>query len=303
MQEDHNLLGNFDPNVGLIQVGKQISHLYNPDHKNFGPRMGFAWDIGGNGRTVLRGGGGLTYETVNWQSFIAFNNAFGPGSVPTGAPIDASNNTSGGTITTGNTTLKYFLSPTPVSWDPSAGPLYGAPTINCFNSPCPIMTVARNLTTPYVWTWTLNLQHALTSNMSVEVAYVGNHGTSLTGIRDINQPPVGSGWPAANIAACNLPANLVNGQYDTANNSVCQVAPEVGPFAGTGTSVMALDCHRTPTTSAVSTPTATSIFVIDSHCHLLTLCPDVRVTPKRWKAGRSTRLRPWKVHNIGGRLT
>src|SRR5207245_317451 len=50
-------------------------------------------------------------------------------------------------------------------------------------------------------------------------------------IRDINQPPVGSGWPAANIAACNLPANLVNGQYDTANNAACQVAPEVGPFA------------------------------------------------------------------------
>ncbi len=230
VQEDHNLLGNFDPNLGLVQVGKQISNLYNPDHKNFAPRMGFAWDIGGTGRTVLRGGAGLTYETVNWQSFIAFNNAFGPGSVPTGAPIDASNNTSGGTITTGNTTLKYFLNPTPISWNPSAGPLYGTPTINCFNSPCPIMTVDRRLTTPYVWTWTLNLQHALTSNMSVEVAYVGNHGTNLTGIRDINQPPVGSGWPAANIAACNLPANLVNGQYDTANNAACQVAPEVGPF-------------------------------------------------------------------------
>jgi hypothetical protein len=201
VQEDHNLLGNFDPNLGLVQVGKQISHLYNPDHTNFGPRMGFAWDVGGNGRTVLRGGAGLTYETVNWQSFIAFNNAFGPGSVPTGAPIDASSNTSGGTITTGNTTLKYFLSPTPVSWDPSAGPLYGTPTINCFNSPCPIMTVDRHLTTPYVWTWTLNLQHALTSNMSLEVAYVGNHGTSLTGIRDINQPPVGSGWTPAAIAA------------------------------------------------------------------------------------------------------
>jgi Carboxypeptidase regulatory-like domain len=213
VQEDHNLLGNFDPNLGLVQVGKQISHLYNPDHKNFGPRMGFAWDIGGNGRTVLRGGGGLTYETVNWQSFIAFNNAFGPGSVPTGAPIDASNNTSGGTITTGNTTLKYFLSPTPVSWDPSAGPLYGAPTINCFNSPCPIMTVARNLTTPYVWTWTLNLQHALTSNMSVEVAYVGNHGTNLTGIRDINQPPVGSGWssgPGGELTLCLQSAPLYN---------------------------------------------------------------------------------------------
>ena len=213
VQEDHNLLGNFDPNLGLVQVGKQISNLYDPDHKNFAPRMGFAWDIGGNGRTVLRGGAGLTYETVNWQSFIAFNNAFGPGSVPTGAPIDASNNTSGGTITTGNTTLKYFLNPTPISWDPSAGPLYGTPTINCFNSPCPIMTVDRNLTTPYVWSWTLNVQHAITSNLSLEVAYVGNHGTNLTGIRDINQPPVGSGWsggPGGELTVCLQSAPLYN---------------------------------------------------------------------------------------------
>ena len=92
-----------------MQVGHQISSLYNPDHTNFGPRAGFAWDIGGNGRTVLRGGGGLIYETVNWQSFVAFNNAFGPGSVPTGAPIDAAGDTSGGTITTGNVTIKELL--------------------------------------------------------------------------------------------------------------------------------------------------------------------------------------------------
>jgi Carboxypeptidase regulatory-like domain/TonB dependent receptor len=197
-QEANNLLGNFDPNVGMVQVGHGISSLYNPDHKNFGPRAGFAWDIGGRGRTVLRGGGGLIYETVNWQSFVAFNNAFGPGSVPTGAPIDASGNTSGGTITTGNVTIKNFLNPVP--WD--AAPLYGSSTINCFDSPCPIMTVDRNLTTPYVWTWTLNMQHAFTPNLSMEVAYVGNHGSNLTGIRDINQAPVGSGWPAAAITAC-----------------------------------------------------------------------------------------------------
>ncbi|HEY6766157.1 MAG TPA: TonB-dependent receptor [Candidatus Sulfotelmatobacter sp.] len=226
-QEAHNLLGNFDPSVGLVQVGHQIPSLYNPDHKNFGPRAGFAWDIGGNGRTVLRGGGGLIYETVNWQSFVAFNNAFGPGSVPTGAPIDDAGNTSGGTITTGNVTIKNFLNPIP--WDSASSPLYGGSTINCANSPCPIMTVDRNLTTPYVWNWTLNLQHAFTPNLSLEAAYVGNHGSNLTGIRDINQPPVGSGWPAANVATCT--AQLVNGQYDTLNNAACQVADESGPFA------------------------------------------------------------------------
>jgi hypothetical protein len=226
-QEAHNLLGNFDPNVGLVQVGHQISSLWNPDHTNFGPRFGFAWDIAGNGRTVLRGGGGLIYETVNWQSFVAFNNAFGPGSVPTGAPIDAAGDTSGGTITTGNVTVKNFLS-YPTTWDAANGPLYGGSTVNCFNSPCPVMTVDRGLTTPYVGNWTLNIQHAFTANLSLEAAYVGNHGSNLTGIRDINQPPVGSGWPAANIATCT--AELVNGQYDTVNNPACQVAPEVGPF-------------------------------------------------------------------------
>jgi len=204
-QETNNLLGNFDPNstFGMVQVGHGISNLYSPDHKNFGPRMGFAWDVGGNGKTVLRGGGGLIYETVNWQSFVAFNNAFGPGSVPTGAPIDASNGTSGGTITTGNVTIKNFLNPVP--WDTAGKPLYGGSTINCFDSPCPIMSVDHNLTTPHVWNWTLNLQHAFTPNLSVEAAYVGNRGTNLTGIRDINQPPVGSGWgtgPGGELTLC-----------------------------------------------------------------------------------------------------
>jgi hypothetical protein len=187
-QEAHNLLGNFDPNVGLVQVNtgaNKISSLYKPDHKNFAPRFGFAWDTNGKGSTVIRGGAGLVYETLNWQSFIAFNNAFGPGSVPTAGIVP------GGTITTGNVTNKNFLNPITETWDNT--PVYNS-TIDCVSSPCPIMSVDRNLTTPYVWNWTLSVQHAFTPNLTLEMAYVGNHGGNLTGIRDINQPPVGSGW-------------------------------------------------------------------------------------------------------------
>jgi hypothetical protein len=199
IKEAHNLLGNFDPNsaTGLIQAGqKGVSGPYNPDHKNFAPRVGFAWDMNGKGNTVLRGGAGLVYETVNWEALLAFNNAFGLGNVPTGAIIDGAGNTAGGTITAGNLSIPPVLP----QWD-SGVPIFGSnvstTTLNCFNNPCPIMSVARNLTTPYVWNWNLNLQHSFTPNLSMEIAYVGNHGSNLTGIRDINQAPVGTDYNPA----------------------------------------------------------------------------------------------------------
>ncbi len=229
VQDANNLLGNFDPNLGMVQVGKQIGSLYNPDHKNFGPRAGFAWDIGGKGKTVLRGGGGLIYETVNWQSFVAFNNAFGVGNVPTAAIIDGSGDTAGGNINAGNITVFPGF-----PWD--NGPVYGnvdTTTINCFNSPCPIMSVDRNITTPYVWNWTLNLQHAFTPNLSLEVAYVGNRGTNLMGIRDINQPKVGSGWgtgPGGELTLCLASAPAYDNCNVDANNGEQTNQPFFGKF-------------------------------------------------------------------------
>jgi hypothetical protein len=199
MKEAHNLLGNFDPNstTGLIQAGiNGVSGPYNPDHTNFAPRVGFAWDVTGQGSTVVRGGFGMVYETINWEAMLAFNNAFGLNNVPTGAIIDGAGDTAGGTIAAGN----LAIPPGMPQWD-SGQPIYGANVstaqLNCFNNPCPIMSVDRNIKTPYVLDWTLNVQHAFTPNLSMEIAYVGNHGSRLTGIRDINQPPVGTDYSAA----------------------------------------------------------------------------------------------------------
>lgn len=178
IKEDHNLLGNFDPNLGLVQVGRQISSPYNGDHTNFAPRVGFAWDVTGTARTVIRGGAGIIYETVNWESFLAFNNTLGLPAIPTGG---IGVQPGGGSIAVGNITFDG----TQLNYN--TGPVFPTGTINCAANPCTIMGVDRNIKTPYVYHWSISMQRALANSVSFEAAYVGNHGSKLTGIRDINQ--------------------------------------------------------------------------------------------------------------------
>jgi len=61
-------------------------------------------------------------------------------------------------------------------------------------APCNTEAVNPNLRVPYVSTWTLTIQRAFTNDLSLEVAYVGNHGTKFLGFANINQAPLGAGW-------------------------------------------------------------------------------------------------------------
>lgn len=210
IKDSKNQLANFDPNRGLIQVGDGISGPYNKDPYNFAPRAGFAWDINGNNRTVLRGGAGIIYETVNWEALLALNNSLGLSTIPTGG-VGVTPGT--GNIATGTVTFSPApCTPGPcLNWNATGNQtVFPTGQIDCGANPCTIMGITQNFKTPYVYEWNLNVQHAITSKIILEAAYVGNHGSKLLGIRDVNQPTVGAGWAdciASNYAptVCGVP--------------------------------------------------------------------------------------------------
>ncbi|MFZ3217333.1 MAG: TonB-dependent receptor [Candidatus Acidiferrales bacterium] len=212
----NNLMGNFDPTLGLVQVGQQISSIYNPSYKNFSPRLGVAWDVTGDGKTIVRAGGSIIYDTLPMDVLISqqqTSNAptLGLGVIPTGATIvqaDGTQTPGSGTINSAAVTLPGAQ----LNWNGTV--FANATSVICGNGlpatapgsgtnpgPCSILGMNRNFKTPYVGTWTLNVQHQFSNNISAEVAYVGNHGTRLPGITDINQAQPGSGWTPAAIAA------------------------------------------------------------------------------------------------------
>jgi len=198
-------LANFYPNAGLLQVSHGINSPYNIDPYNFAPRVGFAWDIAGNNKTVIRGGAGIIYETINWEAFLALNNNLGLSTIPTAASAGVTPGT--GNISTGQVT--YFSG---LNWYATGNQtIFPSGPLNCGANPCTIMGITPNFKTPYVPEWNLNIQHAFNTKITLEAAYVGNHGSKLLGIHDVNQPTVGAGW-AACVAS------------DYTNASLCSVA-------------------------------------------------------------------------------
>jgi hypothetical protein len=194
MKEDHNLLGNFDPTLGLVQEGQASvgDSLWKTDRKNFSPRVGFAWDVSGKGTTVIRGGASVIYSMFNPAQFLASSpNNFPGGSlsnVPTGAckTVVAAGTkcpgTYGGTIDLANA----LFSTSQLNWN---GPVFpqGAVFSCTAGAPCPIMAVDPNYVAPYIANFSLGIQHAFSSNLSLETGYVGTHGERLTNFVSLNQ--------------------------------------------------------------------------------------------------------------------
>jgi len=153
----------YDISTGtLVQAGTSGMPRsgFDPDRNNFAPRVGFAWTIGKDRRTVLRGGYGVYYD----QSPLAPAEA-----LYFNAPYFDNN-------------IFFSLPGLPLTLD---NPF---PSFFPFPLPDSALAIQRDLRTGYMQHWNLNIERQVGRNGLFEVAYVGSKGTKLLTARDINQP-------------------------------------------------------------------------------------------------------------------
>jgi hypothetical protein len=164
--EKSNLFYQLDPTTASNLA--PAPQLYGKDYNNFAPRFGFAYDLAGKSKTVIRGGWGLFYDAFSQDIFLGhapFNCAFCPG--PTYAGIGpaaiAAAGLAGGAL---SSTSPVFSGSSPL------GDFFGA---------------NPKIRTPYTQNFNLNVQQQF-GKAVVEVGYVGARGTKLFRFRDLNQP-------------------------------------------------------------------------------------------------------------------
>jgi len=162
-------LNNLDARItnGLVHCGTNgvpsscmQGHLFNP-----APRIGFAWDPKGDGKTAIRGGYGIFYEH-------GAGNEANTGSLEANAPLVLN-------------MIQYF----PYSYNCIGGVGNGCAVGQAF--PLNVTSIPTKAVWPYVQQWNLSVQRELPGAMVAALAYVGSKGTHLTDQSQINQiPPV-----------------------------------------------------------------------------------------------------------------
>jgi len=179
---------NFDLNTGALVVsgsnGAPRTAISN-DYHDFGPRLGFAYQLTGDGKTVLRGGYGLFYfiDRGGISNQLAQNPPFsGQNSVTyqQGYRITLS----GALACEPMCTPAQLLSPNATGSLPS-----GSFTGLNLSAPTGVSVVALlpSDVTPQVSQWNLQLQRQIGTNQSVSLSYVGTHGAHLMRNYNANQ--------------------------------------------------------------------------------------------------------------------
>jgi hypothetical protein len=178
----------------LVTAPRVSSSVYTQNNavKLFGPRVGLAWDVLGNGKTSVRAGFGTYYSLIDDLAFLL-------NSLP---PTNGSATFSGAL-----SSVQLPIVPS-VPVPPSCGP--GVPTPCTTYAPQGIQADAK---TPTVQEWNLSVEHELPGNTALRVAYVGSFGHH--GLLNVDPNTV----PAQ---VCSNASGCQTGGQGTARGSVLQ---------------------------------------------------------------------------------
>ncbi len=180
--ERDNRLANFNPQTGSM-IFAQNGSLYNralvhPDHNNWAPRVGFAYQVAP--KTVVRSAYGISYVQFNrlgGENLLAYN---GPNIVD--ATIDQVPGQGTGTCTSVNDLAGSCFRPTYLGFPPN----FATPA--AFNTATTqVRYIPSNLRTGYVQTWHFTVQREFSHNLLFDIAYIGNHAVGLMILTDANE--------------------------------------------------------------------------------------------------------------------
>jgi hypothetical protein len=137
-----------------IAAGCMSGHLFNP-----APRIGFAFDPTGTGKTAIRGGYGVFFEHTN-------GNEGNTESLENSPPL-------------ANTSQQLNI----VGYNNIGAPGADVPP----QFPLGVTAIPTKAIWPYMQQWHLDVQHELPQHIMAQVSYVGSKGTNLTRTSDFNQ--------------------------------------------------------------------------------------------------------------------
>ncbi len=168
-------VGRLVPGSGDFNNGMQVYDGTPQQESPFraAPRVSFAWDVTGDGKTAVRGGAGVFYDRYADDNILDLIEL---------QPLL-------NTYVTNYTTLTGLLS-SPLTATPS-----NVRRINEF-------------TAPVVYNWSLGVQRDVGFNLTADVAYVGNAGRNQLINRPLNGQPYGYTYQPSSLD----PTNVVGGQ-------------------------------------------------------------------------------------------
>jgi hypothetical protein len=181
---ENNAFSIFDVKTGgleTIGAANGPASLYPKDWNNFAPRLSVADDLLGNGKLVIRAGGGIFYDGPS-QDFFVGNQAYNTNAGEAGPAFNGIVFASPMVYTA--PTSPCYNNGNPIISSNANCPIFG-PSSNY--SPSSVFTVDQKLVTPRYGSYNLNIETQVTNKVSLQLGYVGSQGRHLFRFRDLNQ--------------------------------------------------------------------------------------------------------------------